>query len=412
TLVGGRRDVLYQEQPHSGLRATGEGNTGNVGVVWKATRHFSFYTGGSSSFSPGGINFQTQIDGTTLPNGRGESIEGGLKFHAFEGSISGNFTLYDNQGKNQISPLAAANSAVIDPPGINGRKQLQSPSYPLDLRTRGVEATLSARPTSSLRVMFGYSFSEGKVDKSVSFPLYYNDEFRVNAQGQVTLADGTPLRVPVSPTTLIATDGKTYAQNIATQVMTVGILRSGDSNGNYRAQLQASNGLILNASAVGLAVSGVGTGRIGLPISSHQLGFVPSQSTFLERQGGEITNGYPRHSLTSTIMYDFRQETLRGLSFGINGRLDIDTISYYYNDQAAGNIRKPYWWRNSATLNLIARYDFKLAKRWKWTTQININNAFDTRKLEIYPDVALGTPANAALRNDPRTWVWTNTLSF
>ena len=412
TLLGARRDVLYQEQLHAGLRTTGGGNTGNVGVVWNASPNFSFYAGGSSSFAPGGVNFQTQIDGGTLPNGRGQAVEGGLKLHAFDGRLSGSVTVYNNAGKNQIRAMPAADAAVIDPPGLNGRKQIQSPSFPLDLRTSGLEITVSAKPSASLRMMRGYSVSAGKVDRSVIFPLFYNDEFRVNAQGQVTLADGTPLRVPVSPTTPVATDGKTYAASIPTQIMTVGILRSGDSNGNYKAQLQASNGLILNASALGLSVSGVGTGRVGVPINQHQLGFVPPSSTFLESQGGERTSGYPRQSFTATSMYEVKSGALRGLGLGVNGRIDVDTISYYYNDLAAGNIRKPYWWKNNATLNLIARYDWKLAKRWTWTTQINVNNALDTRKLEIYPDVAVGTPANAALRNDPRTWVWTNTLHF
>jgi hypothetical protein len=44
--------------------------------------------------------------------------------------------------------------------------------------------------------------------------------------------------------------------------------------------------------------------------------------------------------------------------------------------------------------------------------QINVNNVFDRRSVELAPNVATGVIDNAILRNDPRTWVWTNTISF
>ena len=205
---------------------------------------------------------------------------------------------------------------------------------------------------------------------------------------------------------------RTYADGVATQVLTVGILRNGDAAGNYRAQLGRDNGGILNAAALGLTIPGVGTGRLGLPISAHQLGFVPPTPTFLARRGGERTIGFPRHSLSATSLYDFREGKLRGFSVGFNGRADFDTIRYYYNDVAAGNIRRRLQGTDVAILNLIFRYQVRLTRRLQWTTQVNLNNAFDRQPLEIYPNAATGLPDNAGFRNDPRGWVLTNTLRF
>ena len=57
----------------------------------------------------------------------------------------------------------------------------------------------------------------GKEGRAAYLAYRYNDEFRVNAAGQVTLQDGTPLRVPVSASTPIAADGRTYAATVGIQ---------------------------------------------------------------------------------------------------------------------------------------------------------------------------------------------------
>ena len=72
----------------------------------------------------------------------------------------------------------------------------------------------------------------------------------------------------------------------------------------------------------------------------------------------------------------------------------------------------PYYWKDQVVLNAIIGYDVPLLRRWKWRTQLNLNNVFDQRSVELAPNVATGVIDNALLRNDPRTWVWTNTLSF
>jgi outer membrane receptor for ferric coprogen and ferric-rhodotorulic acid len=414
SVIGVRRDNFVLNQLHTGLRATGAGTTGNVGVVWKVLDAVSLYAGASSNFTPASATFALRWDGQPPPDGKGESIEAGLKLNAFEGRLSGSITAYETRAINLSTALSADVRAATDPAGINGRwyTTFQSPVYTYDRTTKGIEVTMTARLTKNWRTMFGTTVSKGVEAGSVVLPFFYNDEFRTNAQGQVLLADGSPLLVPVDPAIRIAADGKTYAAGTAVQAMTVGIMKSGDTNGNYRAQLAADSGLIQNAGTLGLAVPGVGTGRFGLPISQHQLGFVPVVPGIQVRKGGDATSGFPRQSFTATSMYTFSQSKLKGLSLGLNGRADLKLLRYYYNDAAKGNLRTPYYWKDQVVLNAILGYDVPLLRRWKWRTQLNLNNVFDKRSVELAPNIATGVIDNGLLRNDARTWVWTNTISF
>ena len=413
SVLGVRHDSSYLTLLSQGLRYHGAGTTGNAGLVWKFSNPVSLYVGASSNFSPF-LSSSLRWDGVPAPSGKGESLEAGLKLNAFEGRLSGSITAFETRAINLNTALSAAVRSATDPVGINGSwyAQLQSPVYTYNRTTKGVEVTLTAQPKKNWRTMFGFSMANGVEADNLSLPFFYNDEFRTNAQGQVLLSDGTPLLVPVNPATRIATDGKTYATGTATEVLTINILKSGDANGNYRAQIAADSGLIQNATALGLTIPGVGTGRVGLPISQHQLGFVPVVPGIQVRNGGESTAGFPRFSYTATSMYTFSQSKLKGLSLGLNGRADLKLLRYYYNDTAKGNVRMPYYWKDQVVLNAIIGYDVPLLRRWKWRTQLNLNNVFDQRSVELAPNVATGVIDNALLRNDPRTWVWTNTLSF
>ena len=414
SVVGVRHDRTYNTVLTTGLRTHAAGTTGNAGAVWKFSNPMSLYVGASSSFQP--VLSGTPIwNNTPAPAGKGESLEAGLKLNAFEGRLSGSITAFQTRAVNLSTALSAEVRSTTDPAGINGRWYALFPLQPLYVYnrvTKGVEVTLTAQPKKNWRNMFGFSMANGVEAENLTMPFFYNDEFRTNAQGQVLLGDGTPLLVPVNPATRVATDGKTYPAETAVQPLTVNILKSGDANGNYRAQIAADSGVIQNATALGLTVSGVGTGRVGLPISQHQLGFVPVVPGIQVRKGGEPTSGFPRFSYTATSMYTFSESKLKGLSLGLNGRADLKLQRYYYNDAAKGNLRTPYYWKDQVVLNAIIGYDVPLLRRWKWRTQINLNNVFDKRSIELAPNIATGTIDFALLRNDPRTWVWTNTISF
>ncbi len=412
TMAGARYDRTENTNLVLGTERDNADVSGNVGAVWNVSRPVALFAGLASNFRP---NSTGQVDqfGRTLPSGRGTGLEAGLKLNALEGRLSGSVAVFLNESKNDTQQIAAGTRNTTDPGGINGRFYTFNPFAPYGRESRGVEVLVTARPTLAWRLQFGFTHAAGKESGTVSLPFLYNDEFRTNAQGQVLLADGSPLLVPVNPAVRIAADGRTYATGVATQIMTVGMLRGGDAAGNYRANLGPDNGRILNAAAVGLTVPGVGTGRVGLPIAQHQLGFQPpAGNTLLAREGGDRTIGYPRNSLTLTTLYRFSSGRWKGLSLGANTSLSRDSLLYYYVDAAAGNVRRQFFGPDRVLVNLIAGYELKLTKKFGWKTQLNLNNTLDERNLLRFPNVATGTIDNAALRSDPRKWIWTNTLTF
>jgi hypothetical protein len=259
----------------------------------------------------------------------------------------------------------------------------------------------------------GFSMAKAENINSVYLPFLYNDEFRTNAAGEVLLADGTPLLVPVATGIPIAADGKTYDPGVVTQIMTVDILKNGDASGRYRASLDAGNGRITNADSIGLRVPGVGTGRTGLPISGHQLGFTPPGSDqVLVAQGGERAIGHPYHALTLTATYKVSGGFFKGLFYGANAVKNWDTVYYYYTDAADNNALKQYKIKNQLMVNAWGGYEFKFSKKVSWRIQLNIGNVFDERYMEIFPNASTGDPDNARLMRGPRVWILTNTLNF
>lgn len=413
TLAGVRWDEAKSENYTIGTLVEGSDYSGNLGVVWNVTQPIALYAGYSRNFNPdsSGALLWTQ---DPLPNGIGKAYEAGIKLNAFQGRLSGSVALYEAHSVNEVERIAASTRTATDPSGINGNYyDFFLPSINYDRKSRGIEASLTAKPTRNWRLQMGYSRISGKEGSAVSLPYFYNDEFRTDAQGRVLLSDNTTLLVPVNPSTPVAADGKTYASGVATQVMTVNILRQGDANGNYKAQLAADHGRIINSGTLGLLVPGVGTGRVGLPISEHQIGFTPVTGEFVDvRRGGDRTTGFPAHAFTLTSMYRFSEGRLKGFGFGANTSMNWDRILYYYNDAAAGNVRRAFKLPNQMQFNLILNYDRKITRKLHWKTQINVTNLEDRRYMTVFPSVATGLPDNARLLAGPRAWSWTNTFSF
>jgi outer membrane receptor protein involved in Fe transport len=410
TMLGARYDQVLNYNYSTGVLAEGDGTSANVGVVWNFTKPVALYAGWSSNFSTTTNAAQT-IHAVTVPNGRGEGSEAGFKLNAFEGRLSGSIFAYTTQATNQNTGLSTTAISNTDPTGINGHYYtFNVPSIVYDLKTQGVEAEITAQPTPQWRLQFGYNLALGRVGNAVYLPYLYNDQFNTDSTGQVLLADGTPLRVPVSTSTTIAADGKTYAAGVATEVVTANSLKNGDANGNYKAAIDPNSGKITNAAAVGLSIPGVGTGKVGLPIAQHQLGFVPPRPSFLAQYGGDHTLGNPRQTFSLTTVYRLSDGPLRGLSVGFNSRLRLDTVLYYYFD--AAGVRRQFLAPDTISFNALAAYQHPLTKHIGFKTQLNVNNVFNSRYLTIYPNATTGAPVDATLRMDPRLWVWTNTLTF
>jgi outer membrane receptor for ferric coprogen and ferric-rhodotorulic acid len=413
TLAGVRVDELAIEQKATGAQVLGSGVTGNLGLVWHFSKPVALYGGYSSNFSPGSFNFASNLTGGLLPNGRGTGREGGLKFNALHDQLTGSITYYTATASNNSAVLAAGVQTATDPNGINGRyyTTFANPSITYNSRSKGVNLTIAAQPTKNWRIDFGYNLAMGTLGNAIYVPFLYNDQFNATSAGGVTIGKGgAALLVPLATTTPVAI---TYAGSVATEPLTLTILKNGDANGNYKAQLDPNTGQILNASALGLTLPGVGTGAVGLPISQHQLGFTPPLgASLLAQAGGDTTQGYPKNMFTISNVYKFDRGWAKGISLGFNANISRDMALYYYVDAARGSVRVLKYAPPSTLINLIAAYDFNLSRRVRFKSQVNVNNVFDDRAYALYPNVASGIYDNALMRNNPITTVWTNTITF
>lgn len=382
------------------------------GLNWHITRSLTVYYAHSTSFQPaGGLTTENK----TVPEGSGLGDEVGLKFSFLDEKFTGGVSLYASEATNNTANLPADFQNIVDYiSGVNGRRN-GGLAYLFDRETKGYEVNLTAAPVRGLRVQASFSHIMAKEGADVVLPIFYNDQFNVNAAGQVTLGvNGTPLQVPLAPNTP-GWNPASPAPGVPAQVLTLGILRNGDANGNYRASLNSNSGQITNAGALYLNTPTVGTGVTGLPVSQHQLGFTPpSGSTLVVRQGGDRTTGYATNSFSLTGNYRFSEGRLRGLALGGNYRVALDQLAYYYTDRSnpAAPVRRLYATPDQQFLTFFAAYERRIGKRFVFRTQLNVNNALDDVSVVTYPNIGDGTAENVRLTNPPRVWAWTNTLRF
>jgi hypothetical protein len=272
----------------------------------------------------------------------------------------------------------------------------------------GIELTLTANPTENLRIHASYSFSGAKGSSSVVFPMLYNDEFRTNQTGGVLFDDGSPALVRSNPT-----DPSSPMVQLNTAMMR-------DPSNPYFVNLDPENGRFRNTNAgsfeeLGLVDSGgrtIGTGRVGLPISSHQLGFVsPVGDNFVVEKPGQKTGQYPEHSVSATASYTLRHGFLNGVSIGGNASYRWKRLGYYYflpGEAEATQLMYP----NQFQVNLMIGRSFKISDKVRFRTQLNVQNLFDSQKVIMMPRIATGEIHSARLMNNPRLFVWTNTFQF
>lgn len=343
------------------------------------------------------INFDNNRDiyNNALPVGRGVSKEVGLKFAMWEDRVSGNVNYYISEAQNFTATLGGLRDDV-DPAGINGRNG--GAAYLYSKKSDGFGLTLSTRPVRNWEMRINYAEANGSERSDVTLPTFYNDEFNtttVNGQQVVALraAGGaaTPLMVPSNP----------LDPNSPATALTVAMLR--DASSPYFANLDPESGRIINADALRLTTPGVGTGRTGLPISDHQLGFVaPSAGGIIVRRAGEPTVGYAERSYSWINRYQFREGKLKGLVVGLSTTYQQKYRGYAYTDAADGGARKIFYYPDKFLNNAFARYPFKLPKGIRASAQINVTNLFDDNTVVRLLRSTDGTFRYAYYQNSPR----------
>ncbi len=356
----------------------------------------------------GKMNFDTSRDiyNNTLPAGKGESKEVGLKFSAFNHRISGNINYYNSEAHNFTTTLGGYTN-MVNPYGINGRQG--GTSYLYSKSSKGYGINLSTQPTKNWELRISINTANGAERSDVILPTFYNDEFNTmtyNGETVVAVKDATsgqlsPLMVPSDPKVATSTP------------IPLSIAMMKDPVGLYFAQLEPYGGYIINSQALKLTTPGVGTGRVGLPITDHQLGYVsPSNGIIIVRKAGEKTFGYPEQNYNLINRYKFTKGLLNGLVVGMSATYQRKQRAYMYTDAAAGSVRKMFFLPDRHLYNPYAIYYFKAAHRYPMSIQVNVSNALNSQTVFNMVAGSNGTVSNATFLYTPRNISVTTSITF
>lgn len=407
TLAGGRYDQFRQDLLHAGSGIRTQARTWNIGTVYHFNGYLSPYIGLSSNYSPAS-QFGSLLDGSPIRDGRGKGREGGIKFDVPRVDLSGSLAFYSVTSANEALSLSGAQTSAVDPTGINGRLRPIGIYVLRDRKVNGYELTITARPTRDWRLRFSFSHIESVGFNAINLPQLYNDEFNTDATGAVTFNDKSPALVLADP------------RNPTSGLVPLTLAMMKDRSSPYFANLDPTSGRILNLAGGTLQSLGltnradgrtIGTGRLGLPIGQHQLGFVsPLANGVVIQQPGETATGFPINSFSTSAIHTFPQESfLKGFSLGPTFVAKTQVQGYFYNNASGQRVLKRF--PNQLLTSLMISYNRKFG-RYTWTTQINVSNALDEISVIRLPDLGTGRILDARRDASPRAFAWTNTVTF
>jgi outer membrane receptor for ferric coprogen and ferric-rhodotorulic acid len=461
TFVGFRESDTFTRNPNTQVTGTSAWNEKRTGPYpsYNAGADFAIprisWLRGYVAYSR---TFNTTVGsndpyGNDPKNPTGYTYEGGFKFKTADNRISGSISAYTAFSKNDNYNAGGSFLNIVNPNGLNARNpgNDNTPNQwaQFDKTSRGLELMLTAQPTKTWRMRFSANAQDSKVLTDSAYAMYYNDQFFADSKGNVTYANGQPFLVPIDPTTLAKVakqtsviDPSTYAGAVFVP-LTIGMINDyakalpgagayvafadvnneplngsiGGSQGGGGVNAALKNALANFRNGGTTGVSAL-TGRTGLPISAMQYAWTDPanyQGTYYAQRKGDKSVGSPAIKMNFTNTYDFTNRTLRGLSIGGSVALAWFNQSFYYTrptDRVRHLFAAPL---NNPQVNTWASYTIK-ARRFTFKTQLNINNMFNRYSLTINPNNGLGftssTNVTATYYGAPRSYLWTNTVSF
>lgn len=368
TMVGIRADKVTLDNAHLNQRITETTAKSNLaGIVYNFTPDFGLYANTTKSFAAAGTFTPTPDNDFPQP-GTGISKEAGFKFDLFGRRVSGSLAYFDNRAQNEALQITGAQRNAVDPAGINGRNG--GNGAVADVRSRGVELVLTAQPVKGWRLFFSAGSNDATITSDLNRKLFYNDEFNTDGVTvKVKQADGTlaDLLVPSIRTT------PTSPRVPLTLAMLL------DPASTYRATINATSGAITNASALFLTTAGVGTGRTGLPITAHQLKFVPTNDgVYRVFSAGDRTTPNAGLTAVGNTNYDFERGPLKDFSVGGTIQWKASIRQGY---AVLGGVRQLYYQPDYVSADVRAGYRFKIG-RTKWSAQFTIQNVFNALPID------------------------------
>jgi len=425
TLVGIRADSSFDSLLYNApvyRVAADKAINFNVGANYTLLPWLSPYFTVSNVITPPQVMFPDPA-GNLPATGRGTGEEVGVKFNNKTNTLSGSLSVYNSVGTNEEFDLNSSVVSVINPSGLNGSYAGSSGYCDIDRHSQGIQAIVTASPTSNWRIRFSAAMQEGKINKTLSYAPYYNDQFHENSSGQVTYADGALVYVNAN-----AFSSKTpvvSSTSAGATPLTVAMMNNPSSL--YYASPVSPSGAIASSSNVATVLKSTSatdgailTGATGLPISQMQItpsfGVPTSISVF---QSGQRTLGTPLYSLNLTNIYVFDSGIAKGIMIGgsVNGA--YNTVKYYYNPAATFTTANlgmvPFYAPNMTTINPTIGYTHKF-KKFTFKTQLNVTNMLNHYDVIICPSQVTGynTASNlvATYYGQPRVYTLTTTLKF
>ncbi len=443
TLVGYRVSGTFSRRANTVVTGTEgwtdvnkENKSYNLGLTYRLKPWLYTYYNVGQTFDP--AKGSNDAYGNPPKDTEGFSQEIGFKYEPANGRISGSLSYYRAISKNENFNYGGGDRDIINPVGINDafnaaqRNQWVS----LDKESSGVELIVTAAPTRGWRSRLGFTLQDGKINSASVFPLLWNDEFHYNkATGGVTYSDGTPFMVPTDAAGVAqvnSTSALRLAPIGATNTQLTVAMMSDPTSDYYaygRGGTTQVNGRITNNSVLFRALRWFQTPaglqartlRAGRPITEIPYFYndpAGMKGALVESAAGEPTIGHPLYRFVWTNTYSVQEGRLRGVSVGGTVRWDIDKRTYWYlePDGKGGNNRFLY---KEADINpqvsTFLTYTRKIG-RYGFRTQVNVNNLFNTYKIDLRPSRATGFTVENAIGatfvGEPRQYVWTNSVSF
>jgi outer membrane receptor for ferric coprogen and ferric-rhodotorulic acid len=390
----------------------------NIGANYALTKWLTPYFTASTSYNPPPI-FVAGPMGDYPVASKGTGLEAGVKVSNAAKTLSGSISVYRANSKNEESSLTSTLLFDINPSGLNGLYNAPSVWINVDRKTQGMQVAVTANPTNNWRMRFSGAITDGSVDSDRSFPQMYNDQFYANAAGQVTYKDGSLVYVNS------AGANAPVAQN-GTNAIPLTIAKLSTVGDAYYANPQAVTGAISRTGRSGLVLSTVDpvhgpilTGATGLPISAIQInpGFKPP-GTIVTNVAGEKSTGYAQYSMVFTNNYTFSRGWLKGLSVGGTASVGWKYRHYYFYPNGladpANSPRELFTWPTQTRFDALLSYRYKFSNRYEFITQVNCYNMFNRYHVLILPNYTTGWAGvkDATFDAQPRSWLWSNTISF
>ena len=439
TLVGLRTNENFKRTPNitatvtePWAESTKSNQSYNLGANFRLTDTLRPYYSFSSTYNTALVNANDPLGNAPRPSS-GTGHEAGLKFNSRDGRFSGSVQAFTTNSKDEMINAGTGVRDLINPTGLNGAHNgpagAKNQWVNLDRTTRGLEIILTASPTPNWRVRLAATSADGKNLTDKRYALLWNDQFYLK-NGAVTYQDGTPFTVPTDAATIAARVASLNAQINPATIQSLGtwapltLAMMNDRTNPYWAQPADDNGRLQTSNLRRVLQFFVGTngsaltGKTGLSTADIPYTWPDPNGTkgetVVARQG-EVTVGYAQYRFVLTNNYTFTRENfLKGFGVGGTVALGLKNRTYYYNTPGGGRelFASPDTWQ----VNLITSYRRKIGKRVLWTTQVNVENAFNHYLLSTLPNNGSGftVPANLAVTyyGQPRMYVWTNTVAF